>query len=436
MGRAESSIDFCMFRLNHPEIVEALIDAHQRGVNVRVVTDEDYWAVSYAGSYRELIDAGIEVRVDVSPVTTVMHHKFVVFDDQAVWTGDWNAHLNDSKSFHTALYIPLEELARQYVTAFDELWEGRVADTRSNALATKAVRYKAGSGVSTVHPYFPPGELGSVLMRRAIADAHQTIKIAHSYMFSRVVYTELIRAAERGVHVEILYEATSPGVAGSLTLSGADIREGTRFVGCKYVIIDSDRLLVGSWNAGSSGTDIENLIEVTGDRMLCESFEEYFDSMMSLAQPFADAEQRTAIIPVSPTANFSDLVTLAELDPHAPRASGLHVEIGEKSTTVSVRVLAGEVGEHQADYLLAMYFAKTLQKNGAPIDRGCMPVVLSSESFASAGGGDLVVRFDLSNKPAKNMNVYVRVLRFDPVTGSRRVVGSYANRVDAAVDPK
>ncbi len=62
-----------------------MIDAHRRGVTVRLVTESDYMDVP---EIQELRAAGIPVLSDRREGR--MHNKFVVIDRQEVWTGSPN----------------------------------------------------------------------------------------------------------------------------------------------------------------------------------------------------------------------------------------------------------------------------------------------------------------------------------------------------------
>jgi phosphatidylserine/phosphatidylglycerophosphate/cardiolipin synthase-like enzyme len=62
-----------------------LIDAHRRGVTVRLVTESDNMDVS---EIQELREVGIPILGDRREGR--MHNKFVVIDRQEVWTGSLN----------------------------------------------------------------------------------------------------------------------------------------------------------------------------------------------------------------------------------------------------------------------------------------------------------------------------------------------------------
>merc|ERR1712054_363664 len=69
-------------------LADALAAAKQRGVLVRVITDNEQ--VSVAGSdVSRLQSCGILVRTDVSK-SNLMHHKFVVVDGKLLLDGSFN----------------------------------------------------------------------------------------------------------------------------------------------------------------------------------------------------------------------------------------------------------------------------------------------------------------------------------------------------------
>ena len=82
---ARVSVDMAIHFLDLWSIRDALIDAHRRGVTVRLVTESDYIDVP---EIQELRAAGIPVLGDRREGR--MHNKFIVIDRQEVWTGSLN----------------------------------------------------------------------------------------------------------------------------------------------------------------------------------------------------------------------------------------------------------------------------------------------------------------------------------------------------------
>jgi phosphatidylserine/phosphatidylglycerophosphate/cardiolipin synthase-like enzyme len=83
----QRSLDVCVFTITDDRITSTILDAHRRGVRVRIITDNDK-AHDEGSDVGRLSRAGIEVREDDSPFH--MHHKFAVFDGRMMLTGSYN----------------------------------------------------------------------------------------------------------------------------------------------------------------------------------------------------------------------------------------------------------------------------------------------------------------------------------------------------------
>jgi cardiolipin hydrolase len=81
------SLDVCVFTITHDPITRALVEAHRRGVRVRVVSDDEK-SLEPGSDVHLLWSAGIDVRVDAS--IHHMHHKFAIFDARVALTGSYN----------------------------------------------------------------------------------------------------------------------------------------------------------------------------------------------------------------------------------------------------------------------------------------------------------------------------------------------------------
>lgn len=84
---SQSTIDVCVFTITHDPITKALVDAHRRGVHVRVLSDGEK-SIEPGSDVRQLVQAGLDVRVD--RCEHHMHHKFATFDGRVVVTGSYN----------------------------------------------------------------------------------------------------------------------------------------------------------------------------------------------------------------------------------------------------------------------------------------------------------------------------------------------------------
>ncbi|XP_060666931.1 mitochondrial cardiolipin hydrolase isoform X1 [Drosophila nasuta] len=77
INQAQYSIDLAMYTFTNLEMFQALMEAHMRGVRLRIVTD----LVMMTSTLTKMIDfknAGFDIRCPSSKV--MMHHKFVLID--------------------------------------------------------------------------------------------------------------------------------------------------------------------------------------------------------------------------------------------------------------------------------------------------------------------------------------------------------------------
>jgi mitochondrial cardiolipin hydrolase len=121
---AKRTIDVCVYTISDDRLCVALIDAHRRGVMVRILSDDE--KIHDAGSdVLRLRDFGLDVRVDDSQFH--MHHKFALFDCRRLATGSFNWTRNASVGNEENLLVTDDaRLVRAFAERFERLW-GRYA---------------------------------------------------------------------------------------------------------------------------------------------------------------------------------------------------------------------------------------------------------------------------------------------------------------------
>ena len=85
---AKKSIRIALFTFTHPTLVDEVIHAHQRGVDVRLVIDMKSGFGASAKIVRKLYDAKVPIWLSQGP--QLMHHKFVYIDEKTLITGSAN----------------------------------------------------------------------------------------------------------------------------------------------------------------------------------------------------------------------------------------------------------------------------------------------------------------------------------------------------------
>ncbi|WP_266204081.1 phospholipase D-like domain-containing protein [Pontibacter kalidii] len=121
MEQAGKSIKICVFTISDNRITEAILEAHRRGVSIKIITDNN--KLHDTGSdVRELAVRGLEVRIDKT--RSHMHHKFAIFDEARVLTGSYNWTRSAALYNHENILITDNlSIVQDYSREFDRLWE-------------------------------------------------------------------------------------------------------------------------------------------------------------------------------------------------------------------------------------------------------------------------------------------------------------------------
>jgi len=120
LDEAKETIDMAMYYFTDRDLANEVIDAHDRGVRVRIYLDKDQKEAKYSKS-RYLAKHGIPVRYSSNPY--IMHHKFCVIDNEVVVTGsyNWTASAGERNN-ENLLVIRDRPLVGRYEQEFDRLW--------------------------------------------------------------------------------------------------------------------------------------------------------------------------------------------------------------------------------------------------------------------------------------------------------------------------
>jgi len=118
---ARKSAEVCVFTITDDRIAESMIEAHRRGIEVRVITDNEK-RHDPGSDVRCLEESGLPVRTDRS--CDHMHHKYAVFDERTLLTGSYNwtraASLVNDDNF---LVTDDAHLSVAFRAHFNRLWD-------------------------------------------------------------------------------------------------------------------------------------------------------------------------------------------------------------------------------------------------------------------------------------------------------------------------
>jgi phosphatidylserine/phosphatidylglycerophosphate/cardiolipin synthase-like enzyme len=121
MNLSLRQLKICVFTISDDQITDAIIRAHQKGVGVRIITDNDK-ALDHGSDIDHLFRAGIAVKMDMS--RNHMHHKFMVTDDLSLITGSYNWTISAARFNHENILLTKESgVVDSYRKGFDQLWK-------------------------------------------------------------------------------------------------------------------------------------------------------------------------------------------------------------------------------------------------------------------------------------------------------------------------
>ena len=121
ISQARSSIDICVFTVSDNIIVNKLIEAWERGIKIRIVTDNDKQYDQGSDIFR-MRDKGIPIRTDRTP--DHMHHKFALIDQKILIIGSYNWTRSAALNNNEDLIVTDERgLIDEFMKEFIKLWE-------------------------------------------------------------------------------------------------------------------------------------------------------------------------------------------------------------------------------------------------------------------------------------------------------------------------
>lgn len=121
------SLDVAIFTLTNDRIFAAIEEAHNRGVKVRVIADDECCKM-FGSDVGRLAAIGVPVKTD-NEVKFHMHHKFAVLDNSVVVTGSFNWTVQAVKNNQeNILFFECKEIAQQYTEEYNRLWNSFVIE--------------------------------------------------------------------------------------------------------------------------------------------------------------------------------------------------------------------------------------------------------------------------------------------------------------------
>lgn len=285
---------YCAFYdIDDDSVINALIDAKNRGVIVKIVAEYDtMWTfdetgnpVSKTEALQKLENAGIPVVLDTpNPGTdlkganALMHNKFAVSDGKKVWTGSYNLTVNDSKyNNNNVLIIENSQIAKVYENEFNELFGGNFhtgGETTGNSAELEG---------TDIEVYFNPDDNLTNIVLEKINQARESIYFASFTFTHQEIADALVERHNAGIEVQGVMDEGQARIEGAmfnyLVKNGVDVVLDSNYLDAfaaagggklhhKVIVIDAETVITGSANHtpsamdGNTGDNDENLIVI------------------------------------------------------------------------------------------------------------------------------------------------------------------------------
>lgn len=229
IAQATSTVDIAIQELNLPRIAAALVDSQQRGVQVRVILENDYAEAAQVEAL-QILDQGQIARIDDtadgSKGSGLMHHKFVVIDGRWVVTGSANFtysgvhgdadNLQSRGNANVLLKIDSGAIASQFTQEFSRMWgdgPGASPDSQFGLQKTPLPAQSIALPTSTlalqfspVSPSAPWEQSVNGLIARTLSQSTSYIDLALFVFSDQPIANQLERQSQSGTKVRALID--------------------------------------------------------------------------------------------------------------------------------------------------------------------------------------------------------------------------------------
>ncbi len=306
INAAQRSIDVCLYSLSGTagsSIAQALVQAKNRGVRVRVICEDDN---RNTAPFNFLVTNGVPLITDrFDPVNNgagLMHNKFFVFDGRGgapesvwVWTGSWNpTDPGTNDDYQNAIEFQDQAMANAYTLEFNEMW-GSDTEVPNASLSRFGVRklnntpHRFVVGGKPVEVYFSPSDGTDAKILAELNRADHSIGFQLLTLTRTGLATALVNKKNAGKRVRgNLNDSTDIGSQYRyLVNNGVDVRLKTGTAGLlhhKYGIIDAEypywpntATITGShnWTNAAENANNENTVIVRDGNITNQYLQEF-----------------------------------------------------------------------------------------------------------------------------------------------------------------
>jgi phosphatidylserine/phosphatidylglycerophosphate/cardiolipin synthase-like enzyme len=261
---AKLSVDVAAYSLSLNSVRDALLRAHDRGVQVRMVMESDN--LDRADPQR-LKDAGIPILGDRRE--GLMHDKFVIIDHSEVWMGSMN--FTDSGAYednNELMRIRSLKMAENYTQEFEEMF---MDDKFGEEIVAETPNPRVTIDGTPIDVYFSPDDSVQLSFVELVENAQKSINFL-AFSFTADEIGDAVRArALDGVKVQgVMDNEQINSNAGTefdpFQQAGLDVFRDANpgQMHHKFMVIDNNIVIFGSYNFTNSAENRndENLLVI------------------------------------------------------------------------------------------------------------------------------------------------------------------------------
>jgi len=267
---AQKRLDIAVQEIDNKEIADAVIQAKQRGVRVRIVLEADYLTVprfrpnpyerkgvneANREIHNAILRSAIKVNSDFNP--KIFHQKFIIRDGKSLLTGSTNfTETGVERNLNHVVVMHDEKIAKIYGREYREIQQGhfgRLSEGRDPKPKVVAV-----SGVP-VKVLFAPDHNPEMEIAKQMAKARERIDFAiFTFAESSAIDDQMLMAARAGVRVKGVLDAKQANQKWAaakhlLHKENIDIRTAPTKTSLgklhhKLMVIDRQVVIAGSFN--------------------------------------------------------------------------------------------------------------------------------------------------------------------------------------------
>ena len=279
---SEKSFYGAFYDISSIKIAGELITAYNRGVDVKLVTEND----NFSGeAIQKILESGIPVVPDTGQ--GLMHNKFAVIDGSSIFTGSYNTTDNCTlKNNNNAIIIHSPELAEIFDSEFHEMFDSGIFGNlkEEGAFSQLIKKHYVKLDDLAAEVYFAPEDNVEKIICSRIEKAEKSVKFMQFSFTSDIIGEMMIKKFKEGLPIEGVFEKKGSDTEYSeyikMKIEGIPVRldRNKNVMHHKVIIIDDCIVVTGSFNLSKNANskNDENIIIIESSEAAGKYLEEFY----------------------------------------------------------------------------------------------------------------------------------------------------------------